>query len=517
MPPSPFTLEQIRSLPKEKQQAAAEVLKELKALRRRDPIQFFHACPSYCGSPDCFKPTEANPQGGHPQQHKFGICQSRIQAAFAGNRFGKTTILVVKCYAQHYPTDALPERLRPFKRVTHDQPVRGRLMCPSDDAFEEYMEPKLREFAPTHLLVGDSFDKAWSKQFRVLHFKDGGQLKVFTYKQDVGVLVGGDYDYCAYDEPPPKEHRSENVRGLTDRGGFEMYAMTPVNMTGGGIGWIYRDIYKKRESDPNITVIVGSIHDNPTLSPENVDFVLSQYDDRERQAREFGRFIHMGGLVYDGGFEGVLTRREIKPEDIKGWDIVVGIDPGLKNAAFIWGGFDSENRCFIFDEVVLQEKTPKDYAEVIKKVNERWGIRDPMYVIDPSARNRSLVNAQDVESVLQSQGIFTVHGYNAVEAGVQQVRLRMQNGMFRVSPKCVGLREEAEEYRMQDTPDGEFKVVKENDHRLDATRYLVATRLWAPEHEEEKQKKYQWTPGEAPPQEFFNSGPAEDVPLGFMS
>jgi hypothetical protein len=45
---------------------------------------------------------------------------------------------------------------------------------------------------------------------------------------------------------------------------------------------------------------------------------------------------------------------------------------------------------------------------------------------------------------------------------------------------CTHLRAEAEEYRMEDRPDGEFKVVKELDHALDATRYLAMTRPWYP-------------------------------------
>jgi hypothetical protein len=72
----------------------------------------------------------------------------------------------------------------------------------------------------------------------------------------------------------------------------------------------------------------------------------------------------------------------------------------LKNAAFVWGGFDNENRCVIFDEVLLHEKTPTDYAKAIRAVNHKWGIKQPLYVIDPSARNRSLTNAESIEALL---------------------------------------------------------------------------------------------------------------------
>jgi hypothetical protein len=78
-------------------------------------------------------------------------------------------------------------------------------------------------------------------------------------------------------------------------------------------------------------------------------------------------------------------------------------------------------------------------------------------------------------------GIATIPGQNDVQAGIQQVRGRMQHGDLYLSKECRGLRDEAEEYRAEDRPDGEFKVVKENDHRLDAMRYAIKQRPWFPQ------------------------------------
>jgi hypothetical protein len=64
----------------------------------------------------------------------------------------------------------------------------------------------------------------------------------------------------------------------------------------------------------------------------------------------------MGGMVYDGGFEGVLMNRSPKPEDVKPWDVVIGMDPGLKNAAFVWVGFDNDNRAYVFDECCCRSR-----------------------------------------------------------------------------------------------------------------------------------------------------------------
>jgi hypothetical protein len=394
-----LTAEQLAALPKDRRKEVEKTLRQLEDLRRDDPLAFFHACPSNCGVPGCVP---------HPHQHEFLLAKTKTQAVFAGNRFGKTTALVVKCLIQHYPKDRLPDRLKPYRFVTHDRPVRGRLMCPSEDSLQGYVIPKVQEWVPQHLLLGKSWAKAYSKQHGVLHFADGGLLEFRTYKVDPATLVGADLDYVANDEPSPEPHAKENWWRLIDRNGKMIHALTPVNMTGGGIGWLYRDVYKKRDSE-HITVIQGAIHDNAHLDAAEVKLTLESATEKEREAREFGRFVHMGGMVYDGGFEGVLMRRDPydREEDrrfIQRLDVVVGMDPGLKNAAFTWVGFDADNRAYVFDEVLLQEKTPTDYANALRRTNAKWGIKDPLYVIDPSARNRSLTNAESVEALLQAQG-----------------------------------------------------------------------------------------------------------------
>jgi hypothetical protein len=108
---------------------------------------------------------------------------------------------------QHYPPDRLPERLKPYRFVTHDRPVRGRFMCPSEDSLQGYVIPKFQEWVPQHLLLGKSWAKAYSKQHGVLHFADGGLMEFRTYKVDPATLVGADLDYVANDEPSPEAAR----------------------------------------------------------------------------------------------------------------------------------------------------------------------------------------------------------------------------------------------------------------------------------------------------------------------
>jgi hypothetical protein len=140
-----------------------------------------------------------------------------------------------------------------------------------------------------------------------------------------------------------------------------------------------------------------------------------------------------------------------------------------------------------------------DHGEKTSFLQQQPTGTQPVYVIDPSAKNRSLTDGKSVKTELQQLGIFAIDGNNSVEAGVQQIRLRIQHRKFFIAPSLTGLRGEAEEYRIEDRDDGEFKVVKENDHRLDSGRYVVMRRPWRPSHEETVTPRRGYTHDYEPP------------------
>jgi hypothetical protein len=66
---------------------------------------------------------------------------------------------------------------------------------------------------------------------------------------------------------------------LGDHGGYEMFAMTPLDTN---TGYVRREIYKKRES-PDITVVSGTVHDNPTLDKETIERAWGDMSDIYRR------------------------------------------------------------------------------------------------------------------------------------------------------------------------------------------------------------------------------------------
>ena len=447
-------------------------------------------------------------------QESFFSATTPIVAAFAGNRFGKTSSLVVRSLIEVLPSELIPAHLKRYRIKPVGVPAKGRIVCPGKTShIEGVLVPEFRKWCPKHALKGGNFDKAYKTQEGRIEFLNGSWIQLMTYEQDVDKFGGAALDFIGYDEPPPKLIREECVMRLPY---LEMFAMTPLK----GAGYVKKAIYNKRHTNPDITVIKGSIHDNTTLNEKDKTRALDALDgDLRRQAREHGDFVYFGGLVFPDFEKYVIDPKDVPP--IAELDVVVGLDPGIRNAGFVWMGFDRDNTCWVFDDGLIQDGTPVDYVSFIRAKNKAWGI-DPdrvTYVMDPSGRNRSAVNGEDIQGVLNRMGVYPVPGYNPVEAGLMDIRKRMAQGGWKMSSKCLGLIEEFEEYRMEETPDGEMKIVKENDHRSDAHRYACMHRAWGTYAEKQADSGASvWVPGGPVNLDAMldNYNPEPDLPLGSM-
>lgn len=524
------------ALPQNDQKEFLQLHAALDALAEANPLLRFHACERWCGSPECPAPTERHPEGGRPKQHDFMVAMERIVLCAAGNRFGKTTANVVWAIIQHTPDELLPDRLKQFKRerpphVAHEAVV-GRYIAPSEKALLNIVLPELQRWLPRAILRGHRWDKAYTDKYKVLYFHDGGRLELYTSEQDPKVMVGTSLDYVIFDEPTTKGVWGENWVRLSTRRGTARFGLTPVNMTGGGIGWLYHDIYKPgvlgepfEGTDLIPRVLRAEMDDNPDLTDQDISEALAIFEENERDARRTGEFVAFGGLVYPNFKKYV---RPLDPENkdhrrfVQRLETVVGIDPSYRRAAFVWVGFDQANRGIVYHVEYVRKGSPLAFRDAVARGNKRWGIKQqPLYVMDPYAGGQHSMlagSAVTIRSELQQLGIPTISprilDSNAiVYGGVSNIWRRMEEGSFSVA-NCVD-REfmlEAEEYRTQDRPDGVFEIVKEFDDGMDAVRYAFSHRPWvAPPRD--MQPMSQLKPGEAPDwAQFEESGPMAEYP-----
>lgn len=457
----------------------------------------------------------------------------RIVLEAAGNRFGKTTANVTWSIIQHTPDDLLPERLRGFRRPrpAHlaDQPVTGRYIAPSEKALLNIVIPAYQQWIPQEILRGRRWDKAYTDKYKVLHFADGGRLEFYTSEQDAAVMVGTSLDYVVFDEPTTQAIWGENWIRLADRRGTARFGLTPVNMKGGGIGWLYRTIYKPgmvgepfAGTDLVPKVLRGTIEDNPDLTEQDVAEALAIYDPDEREARKTGEFVAFGGLIYPS-FKRFKTKVRLDPDDpearkmIQRQSTVVGIDPSYRRAAFVWVAFNDANQGLVYQVVYVRKSDPLKFRDAITLGNQRWGLKQqPLYVMDPYAGGQhSMIAGQAVtiRTELQQLGIYThapkvIDSTAIVYGGVQNIKRRMSEGSFAVADSRTVDPEfwlEAEEYRTEERADGVFQVVKEFDDGMDAMRYAFTTRPWYPRPNVALPSK-NWSPHIAPDWSHFNSG-----------
>lgn len=488
-------------------------LKELEALKRENPLQFF--------------------EPHSREQRQFFAARTSIIAAFAGNRFGKTTALSVRALIECLPPEFLPDRLKAFKRFgSGGEPVSGWIMCPTGEKIYDTFKPTIEKWVPKAALRGGRWDKSWNGEREMLTFANGSTINFKTYKQDPSTLGGAAIHFCGYDEPPPKKHRGEGKMRLVDYAGYEMFAMTPLEVN---TGWTRRDIWRKREA-ANITVIKASIHDNPYLTDEAKEEALSIYPEHERKAREFGDFLDFGGLIYPDFSRCVLphdhglvvcrgNEHMLDPEFVRSIDDhVVGIDPGIRNAGFSFSAYDNENVKWMWADGKLQDCTPREYAEFARATLSRWGVPEEKvsFVADPAARSRGQTNAETVLSSLALERIYANAGQNDVHAGIGQMRTRMQYGRYWVGPNCRYIQDEADDYAAKEPgehdDDSHLVPQKGNDHVLDADRYSCMERFWDPVMEDQApQRNLGWRPNQAPPSHALRGGNNAAAPLGSMS
>ncbi len=547
-----LTREQLEKLPADRRAQAEALLAQLADLREENPLQFVHVCATDCGTPGC-RP--------YAKQASFLASQDFRKAFFGGNGAGKTEVGVIDDLIQLCDRAVLPERLARFKRW--DAPFFLRVVAPKMTNIEGTILEKFRALTPKSQLIDGKFDKSYDKVHRRLRFRNGSWVVFNTADQDVDAHSGVRLHRVHFDEEPEGAHGKqiyhENIMRLRDfmPDAQVMFTMTPLF----GLDWSYDELWERRD-DGRTFCVVASLLDNPWVDGAAlVAEAERSMSKQELAARVEGQFVHFTGRVVDLRDEHLVDDPSL--QHVRGLQPYIGIDPGIARGGVVWAGFDRDNHMLVFDELYPEHLTVPDVALEIFLKNARWGLGDrrerqaaaklvrerleagactgemadqymrllrgpvgprPVYVIDPSARNRALTNAQSVEAEFQRCGVHAVHGQNDREAGILQLRARLEHKTLLIAKGCRWLRWEAERWRTakdeissQESATGDAFATKGPDHLWDPTRYVAMERLvFQPVKRDHREL---WKPGYSPPREYWSSVPGrrESPPLGNMS
>lgn len=482
--------EAFEKLPKEDQEALLRDLNDLERLIEANPLNAYFP---------------------HSKQKAFHQAKQRTRMVLGGNRSGKTTSGAADDLIQALPEELVPDHLKPYKRFGFDRPFFCRVITPDLSDTLDVVLDKFQEMCPQAALRGGRWEDAYDKVKRNLHFARGDRINFMSTEQHPNKFGGRALHRIHFDEEPagPNSWRiyRESRQRLIDYGGDVVFSMTPLLET----EWVEQTIWQQRGTDKVFGVQI-SMRDNPHLTEDEIADALADLSDEERRAVEHGEFVAFAGKFFDEFTDELHVREPPTPEEVQGWDVVVGIDPGDQTGV-TWNGFDGDNRCFTFDELYPERKSlVPDIAEQIKAKNEAWGIR-PMYVIDPAARIGSGPNQETFETAYAREQIYCATGANQRGPSIMEIKRRLQKGYLFVSKECRALQWEIRKYRRKPESTDPFEAVKKDDHLVDSWRYSIMERTWV-RPKKPKRRPTSSNPMVEPP---WQGRPQPTPPMGSMS
>ena len=466
--PGPLDIdeEKLALLPKRKQDAALKALRDLEHARKTNPLLFYQP---------------------HSKQRIFHGFNSKNKIFIGGNQSGKTTCGSIDCIIQAIDESAVPEHLRQFKKFR--PPFRAWIAGNTREVVEMVIFQKLQEWVPVSQLVGDSWQSAYDKQLHTLHFKNGSTFAFKTYEQEEDKWGGASVDRVMLDEEPPAGHlREARIRTMAREGDL-VFTFTPTNGISHMYDWLSPYIEKADNSDdhvedPDVAIVLVEMDDNPALSEREKDLALVGFSKEQVLARKLGRFVALHGLIYNE-FEPdrhVVPAMDELPPNV---NVIVGIDPGIRHACgVLWAYIGQDGTIVEFEEGYYKDMTIAQVCEEIHKTNAHYGIQPLFYVIDPAARNRASQTGRSDQMEFMDHGVTTIPGQNSVTAGINNVKVRLENDALLTTENCENLIREKKRYRWRkpgrsesDAPDA---PVKKDDHLLDPERYICMARPYAP-------------------------------------
>lgn len=230
-----------------------------------------------------------------------------------------------------------------------------------------------------------------------------------------------------------------------------------------------------------------TIYDNPFLPEEYVHALEVEYEGSVWYDRYIlGKWTLAEGLVYPN-----FAMAEYD-EDFDGpaEEYCISLDYGTSNpfAAILWekrhdvwygshelyySGRDTGTQKTDGEYLTMLENFASPVIDMISKNDyaSAWGdkIKQTIQVIvDPSA-------ASFIALLRKSDRLRPVQAKNEVLNGIRNTSSCISNGLIKVHTRCENWYDEAQSY-IWDEKSTEDAVVKDNDHLMDATRYLVNTK-----------------------------------------
>lgn len=315
---------------------------------------------------------------------------------------------------------------------------------------------------------------------RIKHISGGESILQFqSYDQGRESFQATERDVIIEDEEPPIGIHAECLIRTMTTNGIVMLAFTPLK----GVTETVLS-FQKKAAEGRACIISCTWDEAPHLTEKDKEELMASLPPHQRDARSKGIPQLGSGAVFPiQEADIVCDPFEIPRHYSRGY----GLDVGWNFTACVWGAYDDDSDIlYLTHEYKRSQAEPAVHANSIKARGE-W----IPGVIDPASRGRSQADGTQLMQLYMEQGLKLTPANNSVESGLFEMYERMTTGRLKVFKTCT---EWLSEYRLY-RRDEKGKIVKENDHAIDASRYLCLTKIWTPSYYADKIINAQTTHG----------------------
>lgn len=321
--------------------------------------------------------------------------------------------------------------------------------------------------------------------FRVKHISGGvSRCVIKCYEQGRESFQAADVDFIWLDEEPDDAgiytECVQRFRGDT-AGGQVILTFTPLFGVSDVVCMFlpaFMQSYDEAEYERSGRAFVNcTLDDVPHISPEEKAQKIANTMPHEREARINGVPSIGEGKIYP------FTEESFLIDPISGglprhWPRLYGLDPGKTCTAAVWGAHDRDDDIiYLYSEHYMKDQLPPVHAQAIK-ARGHWipGIIDPASKAGSALVDYSVLDAYTNPKFNLGLRLKThehrkgIDGRTSVETGILNIYERLSTGRLKVYRTLSNWLMEFRQY----SRDKNHKVIKRNDHLMDATRYLVS-------------------------------------------
>ncbi len=469
--------------------------KELSNWKRKDPKGFQEALKTIADAADeDRKATQlAYYHTANPMALPIHLSTAREVAVVGGNRSSKTDTCLAELAIQM--TGHIPQSLQGrYPKEKIKAPIRARVVCNSiTDTLEPIIKPKLQwtswngvgdptdgkghwGWIPRHCLRNGNWDNSYSEKYRTLYASvdnywvgsDGSvnssrgwsSAQFMSYDQDLSAFAGTSLHFVMHDELPRSDIYRENKIRTMDVKGQIYTAFTPpdeIGMSRGDVSWFFDTVYEPGlpgpVKDPRIDTFQLFTEENTVLDRDEVEGIVKNLSEAEREVRLHGKFIHLSGVIYSlfttrtafwchkckrkvaipihntcdkcghdmlDSYIHVIDPHTIPPT----WPIVFVIDPHpRKKDAFGWFAITPSDDVIMIAEGEM-DGTADDVKKEVFAIEEAMGIRPVRRLMDPNIAletNDKLDRGWNLRRAYDEAGLRCDLATDDINTGIQTV------------------------------------------------------------------------------------------------